>query len=282
MLATLPVMAYLLRSYQAGPGATAEDAIEPSEEPIAAAAAEPESAEPAPVPCSCSPRAAAVPRDGRVRRLTAPRSHHAAVTLNRGGISAAYSTAYHNEQDAVTLRTTSAAPPAHQAAGVWLAIAAILVAAAILRLYNINWDGGQHLHPDERFLIMVDTGIHWPSNILQYFDSAHSPLNPYNNNFGNFVYDRPGLPVEAGRDHLAPRYLRWRALRRPGALSPGRRWQHLAAVPGRPAAVRHACGPTGRRVPGVQRPRHPAVALHGGGHLHRPLPHAVLRTTAPA
>src|SRR5579871_6368008 len=76
---------------------------------------------------------------------------------------------------------------------VWLALALILILAAAARLYGLNWDAGQHLHPDERFVVMVDNGIGWPSGIGQYFDSATSPLNPYNRGFGNFVYG--SLPI---------------------------------------------------------------------------------------
>ena len=31
----------------------------------------------------------------------------------------------------------------------------ILVVAVALRVFGLNWDQGQHLHPDERFLTMV-------------------------------------------------------------------------------------------------------------------------------
>ncbi len=76
---------------------------------------------------------------------------------------------------------------------VWLALALILIAAAAARLYGINWDGGQHLHPDERFVVMVDNGIQWPHSLAEFFDSATSPLNPYNRGFNNFVYGT--LPI---------------------------------------------------------------------------------------
>ena len=49
-----------------------------------------------------------------------------------------------------------------------------------VRLYGLNWDQSQHLHPDERFLTMVATDIRLPSSLWQYFDNAKSPLNPYN------------------------------------------------------------------------------------------------------
>ena len=48
-----------------------------------------------------------------------------------------------------------------------------------LRLYGLNWDQGQHLHPDERFLTMVAADIKLPSSPGQYFHPSASPLNPY-------------------------------------------------------------------------------------------------------
>lgn len=35
----------------------------------------------------------------------------------------------------------------------------ILAAAMSLRLVGVNWDADQHLHPDERFLTMVETAL---------------------------------------------------------------------------------------------------------------------------
>ncbi|MBI3380271.1 glycosyltransferase family 39 protein, partial [Candidatus Gottesmanbacteria bacterium] len=64
----------------------------------------------------------------------------------------------------------------------------ILLLAAFLRLYGVNWDQGQHLHPDERFLTMVATGISWPKDFGEYLDTGISPLNPHNRGFGFFVY----------------------------------------------------------------------------------------------
>jgi YYY domain-containing protein len=64
----------------------------------------------------------------------------------------------------------------------------IVLLGALLRFVGLNWDGGHHLHPDERFLTMVENAIQLPSDPFQYFDSATSPLNPYNRGFGSFVY----------------------------------------------------------------------------------------------
>lgn len=64
----------------------------------------------------------------------------------------------------------------------------ILYSGFYLRSYNTDWDGGQHLHPDERFLTMVTTGIDWPKNVWEYLDTPTSPLNPHNRGFGFYVY----------------------------------------------------------------------------------------------
>ena len=65
----------------------------------------------------------------------------------------------------------------------------IFILALCLRLYGLNWDQGQHLHPDERYLTMVANDIRLPTSIVSYFNSATSPLNPYNySQYTSFVY----------------------------------------------------------------------------------------------
>src|SRR3989338_6748933 len=64
----------------------------------------------------------------------------------------------------------------------------IFALAAFFRLYGTNWDGGQHFHPDERFLTMVTQTIEWPKTVSQYFDAVTSPLNPQNKGYSFFVY----------------------------------------------------------------------------------------------
>lgn len=64
----------------------------------------------------------------------------------------------------------------------------IVVLGASLRLYGLNWDQGQHLHPDERFLTQVTNDTKWPSSIAEYFDTETSPLNPHNKGYSFFVY----------------------------------------------------------------------------------------------
>lgn len=70
----------------------------------------------------------------------------------------------------------------------WLMLIAILLFGAMFRFTGVDWDEEQHLHPDERFLTMVSTAIRLPDSVGEYFDTANSPMNPYNNNFGSFVY----------------------------------------------------------------------------------------------
>jgi hypothetical protein len=74
-----------------------------------------------------------------------------------------------------------------------LALAGILTAALVLRLVNVNWDNGTHLHPDERHITSVSAGLRVPSSLGQYFDTSSSPLNPYNHDSPSFVYGT--LPI---------------------------------------------------------------------------------------
>jgi YYY domain-containing protein len=64
----------------------------------------------------------------------------------------------------------------------------ILLVATTFRFIGLNWDDNLYLHPDERFLAQVAQDIHWPGSLQQYFDSATSPLNPFNGKYTNYVY----------------------------------------------------------------------------------------------
>ncbi len=82
--------------------------------------------------------------------------------------------------------------------------ALIIALAAALRFTGVNWDNGSQLHPDERFLFMVEGALR-PGFVATnangttvqtrsapiweyYFDSARSGLNPHNVGYGFFVY----------------------------------------------------------------------------------------------
>jgi hypothetical protein len=84
--------------------------------------------------------------------------------------------------------TTSAARRRWQDLLPLLALVGVLVVAAVLRLSGLAWDETAHLHPDERFLTMVETGLRLPASLAEYFDTARSPLNPHNSGFTFFVY----------------------------------------------------------------------------------------------
>lgn len=82
-------------------------------------------------------------------------------------------------------------------------LCAVLLLAAFFRLYGLNWDQNHHLHPDERFLTMVVGALKWPKSLSQYFNPQTSPLNPYNANFGFFVYGTLPLKiVKAGTEFI--------------------------------------------------------------------------------
>ncbi len=74
-----------------------------------------------------------------------------------------------------------------QNVAVAVALGVILVFGLQLRLTNVNWDDGQHLHPDERYLAIVSSELQLPGSVGEYFDSERSTLNPYNYQ-DSFVY----------------------------------------------------------------------------------------------
>ncbi|MCA9430786.1 MAG: hypothetical protein KC940_09795, partial [Candidatus Omnitrophica bacterium] len=69
-----------------------------------------------------------------------------------------------------------------------LFLAIILLLGSAFAFTGLDWDEGYHLHPDERFLTMVETDMSWPESLGQYFDETESPLNPRNVGWPYFVY----------------------------------------------------------------------------------------------
>jgi YYY domain-containing protein len=63
----------------------------------------------------------------------------------------------------------------------------VLFAGAVFRFQGLNWDQHRHLHPDERFISMVEEKLQAPS-FRDYFNSSASTLNPYNRGHDSFVY----------------------------------------------------------------------------------------------
>lgn len=74
----------------------------------------------------------------------------------------------------------------------------LLILAFLLRIFGLNWDKNNHLHPDERFLTMVSADIKLPQNIFQYFNTQNSPLNPKNSNYTFYAYGTFPLLVTRG------------------------------------------------------------------------------------
>lgn len=58
----------------------------------------------------------------------------------------------------------------------------ILFFAAFLRLYGIYWDGGFHLHPDERAIVLAVVELSYPQSLQEFL----SPDSPWNTQF--FAY----------------------------------------------------------------------------------------------
>ena len=87
-------------------------------------------------------------------------------------------------------------PPRRKFSWGWawdLLLVVILLVGGYFRTIGINWDSNQHLHPDERFLTMVETSIQPVASLADYFNTATSTLNPNNVGHGYFVYGT--LPI---------------------------------------------------------------------------------------
>ncbi len=71
----------------------------------------------------------------------------------------------------------------------------IILLGAYFRFTGLDWDGSNHLHPDERFLTIVSAKLQSASGPLEYLQTSKSPLNPYNANEGFYVYGNFPLTV---------------------------------------------------------------------------------------
>ncbi len=68
-----------------------------------------------------------------------------------------------------------------------LCLILILLVGSYFRFLGVNWDDHTHLHPDERHIWMVTISLSLPRSIGEYFNTAVSPLNPYNKG-SSFIY----------------------------------------------------------------------------------------------
>ncbi len=81
---------------------------------------------------------------------------------------------------------------------VWIgiALALLLVVGAGLRVWNINWDRFQHVHPDERYIVWVADSLSLPSDLATALDPLRSTINPFR--------WPPGHGNEAGKPRSYP------------------------------------------------------------------------------
>ncbi len=76
----------------------------------------------------------------------------------------------------------------------------LLIAGGIfLRFYNLEWDSGALLHPDEYGLTNTLTRLSLPRSFSEYFNTRLSPISPYDQ------YDIDGSKISDGPDNR----MRW-------------------------------------------------------------------------
>lgn len=80
----------------------------------------------------------------------------------------------------------------------------ILIVAAYFRFVGLNWDQSQHLHPDERFMTMVESALDPVHSLSDYFNTDTSSLNPHNRGYTFYVYgDLPVTIVRYAADWMS-------------------------------------------------------------------------------
>jgi YYY domain-containing protein len=90
---------------------------------------------------------------------------------------------------ATVTETPPLKPPSKAEKASWktsLLLALILLVGAYFRFTGLNWDDGQHQHPDERYISMVVGQISDVGSVAEYFDTPNSSLNPLR--FGSYTY----------------------------------------------------------------------------------------------
>lgn len=53
----------------------------------------------------------------------------------------------------------------------------VIVLGFFLRVFGINWDGGYHMHPDERAITLSVVDLKYPKSFNEFI-SPESPWNP--------------------------------------------------------------------------------------------------------
>lgn len=55
----------------------------------------------------------------------------------------------------------------------------LVLVGGVLRLYDVNWDQFQNVHPDERFIVWVADTVSWPESLTVALDPLRSTINPF-------------------------------------------------------------------------------------------------------
>lgn len=93
----------------------------------------------------------------------------------------------------------------------------ILLLAAFFRFYNLNWDQGYHLHPDERAIIMKVVELRFPIDNLSSFFTSGSTWNPHFFAYGSFPFYLLKL-VGSALGYLDPRFTTYELINIVGRL----------------------------------------------------------------
>ncbi len=71
----------------------------------------------------------------------------------------------------------------------WVLLLVVVVLGGYFRTMRLaDWDGGQLLHPDERFFTEVSSTVRLPARFSDYLDASRAPSNPRNVGKTFFVY----------------------------------------------------------------------------------------------
>ena len=73
----------------------------------------------------------------------------------------------------------------------------VVVFGGYLRTLGMDWDDGEYLHPDERFLTFVVSSIRPNENPRDFFNTQLSTMNPGNVGYRFYVYGT--LPLFVNR-----------------------------------------------------------------------------------
>lgn len=77
----------------------------------------------------------------------------------------------------------------HWTQAVWIILLLlIIILGAYFRTLGMDWDDGEYLHPDERFMAFVVSAIHPNENEVSFFDTSRSTMNPNNVGYNWYVY----------------------------------------------------------------------------------------------